>query len=444
MRESKAFTIYAVILILIAIAGFEAIARLKYQKSYLSVNMKMDRTFHHMLPPKATGVMNSENEFNIPYTANNRGMRGPGDYSYEKTPGVFRIAVMGDSYTFGVGVGTDETYASVLQTRLDAEEPSRHEVMNFGVSSFSPTLEFIYLKKELFRYKPDMLILAMDFCDIQDDYFYEKNLIYDKKGDITGCDPFTYKGHPNIWKRLKEGSIFFSIIDEKVVQSFNKMKTLGFIEYYKNKFSGKRNKTEILTNLRIDNIEFDRFVFVRENKNPEIVNRHWKRTAAQLAAIKKFCDEQKIEFLLVTYPYGHQVGVNQWTRGRHYWAFEDNRVYEAGEALSLIRQFTEDNGIEWIDLLPVMRQNSDKILYYDSDGHWTAAGHAVTADALFESPKFKNYSPGIRLLRPMSVAVYNLIIQGHALRGRKYVHMVLGYFAFDLRFFVNPVFGAQR
>lgn len=389
MRENKGFILYVSVLIIIAIVGFEAVARLKYQKSYLSVNIKMDRTFHHMLPPNATGVMSSENEFNISYTSNNRGMRGPGDYAYERKPDVSRIAVMGDSYTFGVGVQTAETYASVLQTRLDADGPGRYEVMNFGVSSFSPTLEYIYLKKELRRYKPDLLILAMDFCDIQDDYFYEKNLIYDKNGEAIACDPFTYKGHPNIWKRLKEGSIFFSIIDEKVVQSFNKMKTLGFYEYYKNKFSGRRNKTEILTNLRIDNIEFDRFLFVRENKNPEIVQKHWMRTASQLAAIKKFCDEQNIEFLLVTYPYGHQVGANQWTRGRHYWAFEDNRAYDAGQALSLIRTFTDEHGIEWVDLLPAMRQNSDKVLYYDSDGHWTANGHAVTGNTIFESPQFK-------------------------------------------------------
>jgi hypothetical protein len=42
-----------------------------------------------------------------------------------------------------------------------------------------------------------------------------------------------------------------------------------------------------------------------------------------------------------------------------------------------------DMGIEVVDLLPVLlRSPNRESLYFDIDGHWTAAGHQVAADAL--------------------------------------------------------------
>ena len=58
-------------------------------------------------------------------------MRG-GPVALEPTPGVFRIACLGDSVTFGWGVADDEAWPAVLQRQL-AEQGIAVECLNLGV-----------------------------------------------------------------------------------------------------------------------------------------------------------------------------------------------------------------------------------------------------------------------------------------------------------------------
>src|SRR4051812_26327091 len=52
-------------------------------------------------------------------TVNAMGFRGAA-FAEPKRPGGYRIAVVGDSFTFGVGVGDDETLPAHLQRELAA------------------------------------------------------------------------------------------------------------------------------------------------------------------------------------------------------------------------------------------------------------------------------------------------------------------------------------
>ncbi len=384
MKTRLAYPIYVLFLALAALAALEWGMRARYQKSYLAANIQKDRVFHHLLPPKSRGTMSSEGDFDDTFITNNKGMRGPGDYSYAKKPGTARIAVMGDSFTFGVGVKAEETFSAGLQRRLEERSPGRYEVLNFGVSSFSPVLEYIYLKKEVLKYRPDLLVLALDLCDVQDDYFYEKHLVRGRDGEILACDPFRLHGRPDVWAMLKEHSTLCAILDEKVVQSFNKMRTIGFRKYFENKKNHVRNKTAILLDPKSDNIAFDRFLFARAAKDESVVRRHWERTARYLSMIREICAANSIRFILMPYPYGHQVGADEWSKGREYWGFERGSVDDSARTFGIIRTFAEESGIGLLSLDEPMKANENGKLYYHNDGHWTAAGHRVAAEALFE------------------------------------------------------------
>lgn len=381
------FGLYILAWLVIAFIVGEGIAKLKYQKSYLAANIHKDRTFHHLLPPHTEGPMFSEGDFNDSFITNNRGMRGPKDYVYEKPEGIQRIAVMGDSFTFGVGVKAEETYSALLQEKLNQSHPNTFEVMNFGVSSYSPLLHYIYLKREVLQYQLDTLILAFDLADLQDDYFYEKNAIHDKAGEIIACDPYSLYGKPNWWAYLKKHSVLMTILDEKLFQSFRKMKTIGFTQYIQNKIKKVRNKTEILANPTIDNIEFDRMMITRPDKDMKVLSKHWERSAKYIRMIHELCQKHNIRFLLVAYPYGHQVGDEQWAKGREYWAFKKDKTYDADRTFQLIRDFADTNNISLLSLLDPMRQNKDQVLYYNNDGHWTPAAHRVAANSIADAVK---------------------------------------------------------
>jgi hypothetical protein len=82
-----------------------------------------------------------------------RGVRG---YKLDKRPGVFRVAVVGDSFTYGAEVGDDETYPQRLEMLL-----AKGEVINLGVRAYG--IDQIVLKYLKYgrAYRPDLLVVAI-------------------------------------------------------------------------------------------------------------------------------------------------------------------------------------------------------------------------------------------------------------------------------------------
>ena len=386
MKKHVVFSLSLAIITVLSVAALGEIwARLTSHGSYLTDLMRIDRVFHHLPPPYYKGVMQSEGDFDVTYSLNNRGMRGRRDYRYEKDASIYRIAIMGDSIVFGVGVELEDTMPFLLEDELNNRSAKKYEILNFGINSYSPVLEYIYLTKEVVRYRPDFVILLLDECDIQDDYLYEPHIVHDDKGEIEGCDPLRVNNRPDLLTTLMWKSRLLSAMNTKLFDSFRKMKAIGFWNYLVNKYKGKRNKDEILSNYKIDNIYFDRFLFVRDGKDRDVVMRHWRRTARYLLMIKQFCDERGIKFMLVTYPYGHQVGANQWPIGRRYWAFESNKVYDCRKPLSIVEEFAKSDNIDYLNLCDAFRKNDAEQLFFARDGHWTKVGHEVASDAILNS-----------------------------------------------------------
>jgi len=94
--------------------------------------------------------------------ANSRGIRGGSEYAAGRRPGVLRIVVMGDSFTFGEGVADDETFPSRLQARLGPGV----EVLNLGVHGYGHDQMLIRLREEGLRYEPDLVVLGYYADDV--------------------------------------------------------------------------------------------------------------------------------------------------------------------------------------------------------------------------------------------------------------------------------------
>ena len=106
-----------------------------------------------------------------PRRLNARGYRGP-QAVVPKDPGVIRIAVLGDSCTFGI-VQADEKsfrtptpYPERLQTNLSRSLPRfKFEVLNYGVIGYTSYQGLRLLRREVLEDKPDFVVIRFGWND---------------------------------------------------------------------------------------------------------------------------------------------------------------------------------------------------------------------------------------------------------------------------------------
>jgi hypothetical protein len=80
----------------------------------------------------------------------------------------YRIAVLGDSITFGQGVATPQTFCSVLETELSKRVPGHSfRVLNFGVAGYSVKEMHGTLCRRVPQAEPDLVLFAIIFSDFE-------------------------------------------------------------------------------------------------------------------------------------------------------------------------------------------------------------------------------------------------------------------------------------
>jgi hypothetical protein len=93
---------------------------------------------------------------------NSDGLRDA-EHVIEKPDHTFRIAILGDSYAEAIQVPVEQTFWRVIGDQL-ADCPGlkgkQVEVINFGVSGFGTVQELLTLKHKVWKYSPDIVLLA--------------------------------------------------------------------------------------------------------------------------------------------------------------------------------------------------------------------------------------------------------------------------------------------
>ncbi|MGH7933409.1 MAG: hypothetical protein ACREQN_09605, partial [Candidatus Binataceae bacterium] len=120
--------------------------------------------------PGASGWQRQEGNAFVAF--NRDGFRGS-DYPYQKPADVLRIAVLGDSFAEAQQVAYNDTFCAVAQRALTARLPlkmtdsaaaghtyKRVEVLDFGCDGYGTAQELITLRREVWKYSPDVIVLA--------------------------------------------------------------------------------------------------------------------------------------------------------------------------------------------------------------------------------------------------------------------------------------------
>ncbi len=111
-------------------------------------------------PGAAGRSFNDVYEYDVGVKINSLGLRSPEEIGYEKPPGVYRILVLGDSFTEAIQVELEETFGQQL-ARILNEKGCRVEVINAGVGGWGNDQELLWLEHEGYKYHPDLIILQI-------------------------------------------------------------------------------------------------------------------------------------------------------------------------------------------------------------------------------------------------------------------------------------------
>ncbi|HLE07186.1 MAG TPA: SGNH/GDSL hydrolase family protein [archaeon] len=356
-----AVAIASIIITLILVEiGLHIIDIPKYS-TYAGSFRRADQTYHHALIPNTTAKVRTE-EFDVIERVNNVGLR---NRDINLTKAKYRILMLGDSFTEGSGVNAEDTISQQLENIL-IEKGYDIEVLNAGIASYSPILEYLYLKKDGIKLNPDIIILNLDISDLRDDYNYEKISIKDDEGEIIAVPE---SQTTEIWT----GPEYCSKISSNLcVLAWRFLWNID--DAIKRSHKNYANEGDITT---------DRYFITRFNLTKEKTEPHYSRTFTYVKKIQDFLKGRNINFILVTYPYGHQVNENEWKDGRKRYNLDEYPVYSQ-EFFDEVWNFSESNGIYFINTYYKFEGSNEFPLFYKSDIHMTKAGYKLVAEGIFE------------------------------------------------------------
>ena len=113
------------------------------------------------LRPDTAGTYQREGRNYV--SINSAGLRDR-EHAVAKPLNTIRIALLGDSYCEALQVPMEQTFWWLLQQKLEGcqQFAGKHvEIINFGVSGYGTAQELITLRRQVWQYSPDIVVLLM-------------------------------------------------------------------------------------------------------------------------------------------------------------------------------------------------------------------------------------------------------------------------------------------
>lgn len=130
-----------------------------------------DTHYHHGLEANYRGTVTWGTK-KYTFHTNSLGFKDKNNRAVKLKNHKYRIIFIGDSFTEGVGFPYDETFVGLIDQQLNNSD---YEILNAGVSSYSPKLYYLKIKYliENVGLKFDELYVYFDISDVEDEIEYE-------------------------------------------------------------------------------------------------------------------------------------------------------------------------------------------------------------------------------------------------------------------------------
>lgn len=283
------------------------------------------------------------------------------DHDVANVDNATRIAFIGDSYTAATQINRSYIFTSRLDEMLNEGSQETFELFNFGVDAYGTDQEYLILKKEALKYRPDVVILTVAPNDIRE--AYAKGLLYiDELGELRRDE--TNKAYNlDPLDRL----LWYAAARSRIVNNL-----LGAAGKEYGSFSHISN--DVVAGLSFEDdkgLGADKVLFLREE------------TAEMKEAVKLFgklvgemdalCLENGCRLVLVNLPIKPQ--------------FEDPALegpeFDQRKIGDIVASAAEENDIPYLDLYPAVSKHEDPLdLYIDWEYHLDEDGHEFVSREL--------------------------------------------------------------
>jgi lysophospholipase L1-like esterase len=325
--------------------------------------------------------------------SNSLGLRGTKEFNEQKQKGVFRIATQGDSFTYGGDdVSDDGGWPPQLEVMLNkSEKASKCEVYNFGMGSYSPITywqEYLHLVR---KYHPDLLIVAVDNSDLQDDYFVEKDAIWDANQNIVGFNSGMqsnlvmggFGSEKELSDRLK---ILTDKMQSKLWTAYNFLQQhsqiLAYIKMIRLSGGGLNEKT-------MGDVRYDRYGHCRPGAD---WTSEWIRSSRYLSNLCAAAKADGTDVIIVFYPYPFEASKTAFeNRDSAFFRFKKGIIYDT-PMRKWLGDFCQKRGLPYIDTFDAFRNVPNDQFFFKMDFHYTAEGYGFLAAQVNEYLE-KEYLP---------------------------------------------------
>jgi hypothetical protein len=308
---------------------------------------------------------------------NSQGFRDR-ERAFERTGNAPRVLALGDSMTWGAGVSYDETFTALLEQSLQAVA-SGAEVVNLGVPGWGPHEEFHLLKVYGIRFHPDVVLLNFTVSnDIHNERWDNTNLAHilvvagqsyyvHSNGnwvhDVLGPDRWYLYHNVNYVIRVGASRLQRAAESRSGGTPAGEWAPLVSRAHY---IKGIRERDDI---------------YLRDNT--PLFEDHWNRTQATLLEVRDFLQTRGLPWVLVLIP--DHVQLDHDLQGEFLASIGASpELYDFEKPQKLLRAWCKKNGVPVVDLFPVFQAvDWPKKMYFQNDYHLTAAGHKVSASAIF-------------------------------------------------------------
>ena len=306
-----------------------------------------------------------------------------------KPDGVFRVAILGDSYAEAMQVEIEQTFWRILSAKLgDCERLHDKivEVINFGVSGFGTAQELQAYRYKARDYDPDLVLLA--FLTGNDVRNSVRELELDplrpyfvfRDGRLELDDSFRDESAYR-FRESKLAGILYAVIDDfRLMQLANRARQIL-------KARGVTSEQQHVANAAITGEETGLDAMVYHEPEHPLWREAWRVTEGLLAMLAKEVTDDGRHFMVVTLSNGIQVDPDQEKRhaymrvhGLDTLFYPDNRVMAAGDRI----------GFPVLNLAPAMQRiaESEGIFLHGfantlpGEGHWNENGHRAAGNLM--------------------------------------------------------------